>query len=56
MASPKVVAEVSNCLGVVEEVERIQKQEGPNFFIRVKVTIPIAKPIRRGVFLAGSDG
>ena len=33
MASPKVVAEVSNCLGVVEEVERRQKQEGLNFFM-----------------------
>ena len=56
MASPTVAVELSNRLGVVEEVERRQKQKGLNFFMQVKVAIPIAKTIHRGVFLAGSDG
>uniref|UniRef100_A0A7N2LI06 Zinc knuckle CX2CX4HX4C domain-containing protein n=1 Tax=Quercus lobata TaxID=97700 RepID=A0A7N2LI06_QUELO len=54
MDSSKVVAEVGRRLGVVEEVETRQKQE--NRFIRVKVAIPISKPIRRGGFIAGSEG
>ena len=56
MVSPKVVVEVGSRLGKVEAVEKQQKQDTQNFLIRVKVAIPISKPIRRGGFLAGSDG
>ena len=52
MVSPKVVAEVGRRLGVVEEVERKQKQELQNLFIRVKVALPI----QRGGFIVGSEG
>ena len=48
MVSPKVAAEVGSRLGVVEEVETRQKQELQNLFMRVKVAIPISKPIWRG--------
>ena len=43
-------------LGEVVEVENRRKQEDPNYFMRVKVALPISKPFRRGGFLAGSDG
>ena len=56
MVSPKVVAEVGRRLGVVEEVERRQKQEHQNLFMRVKVALQIAKPIQRGGFIVGSEG
>ena len=56
MVSPKVAAEVGRRLGVVEEVETRQKQEIQNWYMRVKVAIPISKPIRRGRFIARSEG
>ena len=56
MVCPKVAEEVGNRLGVVEEVKRRRRQDQQNFFMRVKVAIPISKPLRRGGFLAGSDG
>lgn len=56
MVSPKVAAEVGSRLGVVEEVEKRQKQEIQNLFMWVKVAIPISKPIQRGGFIAGSEG
>ena len=43
-------------LGEVVEVERRRKHDDPNYFMRVKVALPILKPLRRGGFLAGSDG
>ncbi|XP_050259931.1 uncharacterized protein LOC126705007 [Quercus robur] len=56
MVSPKVAEEIGNRLGIVEEVEKRSKQDIPGFFMRVKVAIPLAKPIRRGAFLADSGG
>lgn len=56
MASPQVAAEVGRRLGEVEEVEKRRRQDTQNLFMRVKVAIPISKPIRRGGFLAGSEG
>ena len=53
MVSPKVVEEIGSYLRVIKEVEKKQKQDAPNFFMRVKVALPISKPIRRGAFLAG---
>lgn len=52
----KVAGEIGSRLGVVEEVEKRQNQDVPNFFMRVKVAFPLCKPIRRGAFLAGSNG
>ena len=56
MACPRVAREVGNRLGAVEKVERRQRQDQQNRFMRVKVEIPISKPLRRGGYLAGSDG
>ncbi|KAK7849487.1 uncharacterized protein CFP56_002864 [Quercus suber] len=56
LVSPKTAETVGSRLGSVVEVENKQKLDGQCYFMRVKVSIPIAKPIRRGAFLAGSDG
>ncbi|KAK9995461.1 hypothetical protein SO802_020147 [Lithocarpus litseifolius] len=56
LVSPKIAETVGSRLGSVVEVEKKQRFEGQSYFMRVKVAIPIAKPIRRGAFLAGSDG
>ena len=47
MVYPKVAEEIGRRLGVVEEVEKRSKQDAPSFFMRVKVALPISKPIRR---------
>lgn len=56
MISPQVAKEVGNRIGLVEEVEWKQRQDDLGFFMRVRVAMPIAKPIRRGAFITGSDG
>lgn len=56
LVSPKIAETVGSRLGSVVEVEKKQKFERQSYFMRAKVTIPIVKPIRRGAFLAGSDG
>ena len=55
MVSPIVATEIGKRMGVVEEVEKRHNKDGHNLFMRVKVAIPIAKPIHLGGFLAGSD-
>lgn len=52
MVSPKVATEVGGRLGDVVEVERRQKQDDPSYFMRVKVALPISKPLRRGGFFS----
>ncbi|KAK7853578.1 uncharacterized protein CFP56_035475 [Quercus suber] len=56
MRSYRVAAEVGNRLGKVLEVEKRRTNDSQNFFMRVKIAIPLDKEIRRGAFLAGSDG
>ncbi|KAK7821724.1 hypothetical protein CFP56_037355 [Quercus suber] len=56
MFSPRVAKEVGDRLGVAEEVEWKNKKDDINLFMRVRVALPISKPLRRGGFLAGSDG
>ena len=56
MISPKVVSEVGSRLGVLEEVERSRRQVEQNLYMRVRVALPFEKPLRRGSFIAGSDG
>ena len=56
MVSSRVATEVGGKLGEVVEVERRRKQDDPNYFMRVKVALPISKPLQRGGFLAGSNG
>ena len=56
MVSSSVAEAVGGRLGVVEEVEKRWKQYIPNFFMRVKVALPLSKPLRRGAFLVGTNG
>ena len=56
MVLPTIAEAVGSHLGTVVEVEKRQKLDGQSFFMRVKVAIPITKPIRKGAFLIGSDG
>ena len=56
MVSPRVAKEVGNRLGLVEEVEWKQRQDNLNFFMWLKFALLIVKPLRRGGFIAGSDG
>ena len=46
MVSPSVAEAVGGWIGVVEEVEKRRKQDIPNFFTRVKVALPLSKPLR----------
>lgn len=55
MISPKVAKEIGSRFGTVEVVENRSKKEVSNLFMRVKVALPISKPIRRGGFVVGSD-
>ena len=41
---------------MVEEVEWKKKKDDLSMFMRVHVALPISKPIRRGGYIAGSDG
>lgn len=45
MVSPTIAAEIGSRMGVVEEVEKRRRQDGQNLFMKVKVVIPIAKPV-----------
>ena len=56
MVSPLVAEAVGGRIDVVEEVEKRRKQDIPNFFICVKVALPLSKPLRKGAFLADSNG
>ena len=56
MVSSRAATKVGGRLGEVVEVERRRKQDDPNYFMRVKVALPISKPLRHSGFLAGSDG
>ena len=56
MVSPQVAKEVGSHLGIVEEVEWKRRRDDPNFFMHVKFALLIGKPLRRGSFIAGSDG
>ena len=56
MISSQVAREVGSRLGTVEEVEWRNRKDDINMFMRVCVGLPITKPLRRGGFVAGSDG
>lgn len=56
MFSAYVAKEVGSILGVVEEVKQRRGQDELNYFMRVRVALPISKPIRRGSLIARTDG
>ncbi|KAL0000880.1 hypothetical protein SO802_014661 [Lithocarpus litseifolius] len=56
MISFQVAREVGSRLGTVEEVEWRNRKDDINMFMRVRVALPITKPLCRGGFIAGLDG
>jgi len=50
------VKEVGSKLGLIEEVEGRRRQDDFNFFMRVRVALPINQMLQCGGFIAGSDG
>ena len=56
MVSPQVTREVGSRRGEVEEVEWKKRKDDISMFMRVRVALPISKPIQRGGFIARSDG
>ena len=56
MRSSQVAKKVGNQLGKVLKVEKRHNYDSQNFFMRVKGVVPLEKEIRRGAFLARSDG
>ncbi|XP_030936468.1 uncharacterized protein LOC115961671 [Quercus lobata] len=56
MVSSQVAAAVGSRLGMVEDVEKQRGHDTPNYFMRVRVAIPVSKPLRRGGFIEDSDG
>lgn len=56
MSSPKVASEIGRRLGEVVEVEKRKSSDAQNLFMRVKVTVPLSKPLRWGGFIGGSNG
>lgn len=49
-------ARIGSRLGVVEEVEKQQRLEEQNLFMRVRVALPITKPLQCGRYIAGTGG
>ncbi|KAK7814928.1 hypothetical protein CFP56_002458 [Quercus suber] len=56
MISSQVAKQIGGHLGEVEEVEWKKKRDDVNFFMHVRVALPISKPLWRGGFIAGTDG
>ena len=56
MISSQVAREVGSRLGMVKEVDQRNRKDDINMFMRVHVALPITKPLRRGGFIAGSNG
>lgn len=56
MVSSQIVTKVGSRLGVVEDLERHKRQDMQNYFMRVRIALPISKPLRRGGFIADLDG
>lgn len=50
MISPQIASEVGSRLGDVVEVEKRQKQQDLNYFMRDKVALLVSKPLHRGGF------
>ena len=56
MVSPQVAKVVGSRLGMVEDVEKRRGQDTLNYFMRVRVALPISKPLRCGGFISNSNG
>ena len=55
MISPQVT-DIGGRIGTVEEVEKQRSNGSQSLFMRVRVSISVSKPLRRGCFVSNSDG
>ena len=56
MVSPQVAADIGGRIGTVEEVEKRRSNDSLSLFMRVRVSISVSKPLRRGYFVSDSEG
>ena len=56
MVSPQVAVEIGGRIGAVEEVEKQRSNDSLSLFMRVRVSISVSKPLRRGCFVSDSEG
>ena len=56
MVSPKVAADIGGRIGTVEVVEKQRSNDSLSLFIRVRVSVSVSKPLRRGCFVSDSEG
>ena len=56
MVSPQVVADIGGRIGMVEEVEKQRSNDSLSLFIRVRVSVFVSKPLKRGCFVSDSEG
>ena len=56
MVSPQIATDIGGRIGTVEEVEKRRSNDSQSLFMRVRVSISVSKPLRRGCFVSDSDG
>lgn len=56
MMSSKVAVEIGKKMAEVEDVEHRRRTNNQKIFLRVRVALPISKPLHRGGFLMGLNG
>ena len=56
MVSPQVAADIGGRIGTVEVVEKQRSNDSLSLFIRVRVSVSVSKPLRRGCFVSDSEG
>ena len=56
MVSPQIAIDIGGRIGTVKEVEKQRSNDSQSLFMRVRVSISVSKPLRRGCFISDSDG
>ena len=56
MVSPQITTNIGGRIGMVEEVEKQRSNDSQSLFMRVRVSVSVSKPLRRGCFVSDSDG
>ena len=56
MMSPQVATDIGGRIGTVEEVEKRRTNDSLSLFMRLRVSVSVSKPLRRGCFVSDSDG
>ncbi|XP_075654466.1 uncharacterized protein LOC142624672 [Castanea sativa] len=55
MVSPQVAVDIGGQIGTVEEVEKRRSNDLQSLFMRVRVSVSVSKPLRRGCFVSDSE-